>query len=242
MTYASQVRGRILAGLAQATAAGVHQVLAIMAQNLCPAMFKYLSPGFKAQRRQHPAAAAAATAAASAASSRLAPGLENHRKVQAKTGLGERRFLGKKRKRSDGAGTAGALGVANPLAAPHDKDKAKLRALACFNRFQTVAVKKLGEEGADGAADASEAGVQAWAVPGAPLPPALPVSSREDDADEDEDEQGEARAGIFGLAVSAHGKAMRAEAGHGRTSLTSVSQMLAPYLAADQDPGTNLLR
>jgi len=235
MTYASQVRGRVLAALAQATAAGVLQVLAIMAQNLCPAMFKYLSPGFKTQRRPHPpTAAAAAAAAASAPSSRLAAGLENQRKVQAKAGLGDQpRILGKKRKRTDGAAAAGAVAVAAPLAAPHATTQSELRAIACFNRFQAV---KLGEEEAGGAANGSATWVQAWAVP-----PALPVSSREDEEDEDEDEQGEAGAGIFALA----GQAMRAgphQAHPGQTSVTSESQMLAPYVLGGQVQSSNLLR
>jgi len=50
-SYQSQVRGRLLAALAEATAAGVHQVVTIIARNVCPSIFRYFTPSAKPQRR-----------------------------------------------------------------------------------------------------------------------------------------------------------------------------------------------
>ena len=53
-SYQSQVRARLLTVLAEATGAGVCQVLAIIAHNLCPSIFKFLTPSAKPQRPKIP--------------------------------------------------------------------------------------------------------------------------------------------------------------------------------------------
>jgi len=50
-SYHSQVRRRLLAALSEATAAGVHQVVTIIARNVCPSIFSYFTPSAKPQRR-----------------------------------------------------------------------------------------------------------------------------------------------------------------------------------------------
>jgi hypothetical protein len=51
-SYEPEVRGRLLAALAEATGPGIHQIVTLIAQNICPSIFKYLTPSVKPPRRQ----------------------------------------------------------------------------------------------------------------------------------------------------------------------------------------------
>ena len=140
MTYPSQVRARMLSALAEATSVGVHQVVAIMAQNLCPTLFKYLAHGCKTQRRQPLSSSSLST------SSATRPLLDTRRKVEqlhqqatsCLSPIGDKPF-GKKRKgnrvaeQNEGA-------VLSEAEAKHQK---KLRVSRIYHRFQAVAGKKL---------------------------------------------------------------------------------------------------
>lgn len=140
MTYPSQVRARMLSALAEATSVGVHQVVAIMAQNLCPSMFKYLAPGFKTQRRQPLSSSSLSTSSATRAL------LDTRRKVEqlrqqatsCLSPVGEKPF-GKKRKGNRVAEQKEGAALSEAEA----KRQKKLRASRIYDRFQAVAGKKL---------------------------------------------------------------------------------------------------
>jgi len=162
-SYQSEVRGRLLAALAEATAAGVHQVVTIIAQNVCPSIFRYFTPTAKFQRRhvdwEEPAPGARMSRDGDGRDRHSADKLDRHRKSQKMlkmknqvgqhvgsgglAGVGGRGLIDKTRRSGDGRRP-------KPEALDRVEVREKrLRQLARFNRFQSAETTRVRKSAPD---------------------------------------------------------------------------------------------